>query len=60
MTVQTTDARGARISSEVRAIAELPLPALRAEWIRRWGEAPSLPGTPHDWQMPPHVLAVQQ
>jgi hypothetical protein len=25
----------------VRAIAELPLPALRAEWARRWGEPPS-------------------
>ena len=30
----------ARISEEVRAVAALPLPALRAAWRARWGEVP--------------------
>ena len=34
------DTRRACISDEVRAIADLPLPALRMEWRRRWGEVP--------------------
>ena len=34
------EARVARISEEVRAIAQLPLPALRAAWPARWGELP--------------------
>ena len=34
------DAKAARISNEVRAVALLPLPALRAAWRARWGDAP--------------------
>ena len=34
------DARRARISEEVRANAGQPLPALRREWRRRWGDVP--------------------
>ena len=32
--------RQARISLEVRAIAQLDLPELRAQWQRRWGDTP--------------------
>ena len=34
------DAKTARISEEVRAIAQLDLPAVRAAWQGRWGEVP--------------------
>jgi hypothetical protein len=38
--VTPLDAKAARISNEVRAVALLPLPALRAAWRARWGDAP--------------------
>ena len=40
MTAASSQTRGARTSSEVRAIAALGLPALRAAWQARWGEPP--------------------
>jgi len=36
----TADAKGARISDEVRALAHRDLPALRADWANRWGDVP--------------------
>lgn len=38
MSQTLSQALEARISSEVRALSELSLPGLRAEWRRRWGE----------------------
>jgi hypothetical protein len=40
MIAVSSEARAARISSEVRAVADMALPALRLEWRRRWGEPP--------------------
>ena len=38
--MSVSDAKAARISDEVRAIAGLELPRLRAAWRARWGEPP--------------------
>jgi len=38
--VTPADAKAARISEEVRAVARLELPALRAAWAECWGEVP--------------------
>lgn len=38
--MRSEDAKAARISEEVRAVARLELTALRAAWREKWGEPP--------------------
>lgn len=38
--MSAAEAKAARISEEVRAVASLELPALRAAWRARWGDVP--------------------